>query len=204
MMDAYNITRMDWDAIHELDQVIGKGNPYGAILARLTFSSSALTTQPILAFSKLSGMQDPLKQVETKVKTAFTRAYNKRAHKLPFADVVSGDGLFPLPCLSRRSRPYPVLPTRLPPCISCFSHKSLTKGRRAAAPTPDLEMSESVEDAEDAQINKGDAEEEEDDSPEASSMVKAKKPKAAAKGKGAPRSRPSSAGGQANKKAKRG
>jgi hypothetical protein len=144
-------------------------------------------------------MEDPLKQVETKVKTAFTRAYNKRAHMLPFADVVSGDG-----AVSLSTQPPLACSAHILSCLICFSRKSLTKGRRAAVPTPDLEMSESVEDAEDAQINKGDGDEEEEDSPEASSMVKAKKPKAAAKSKGAPRSRQSSAGGQANKKAKRG
>jgi hypothetical protein len=51
MMDAYNITRMDWDAIHELDQVDKKGDEDGANpVQTLTVLSLMFTAHPILAF----------------------------------------------------------------------------------------------------------------------------------------------------------
>ncbi|EGD83360.1 hypothetical protein PTSG_03969 [Salpingoeca rosetta] len=54
VMNAYNLTRADWDSLHELSQ--------------------------------LSGLPDPTKRLDTKTKTAFTRAYNSSAHMLPYAE----------------------------------------------------------------------------------------------------------------------
>eukprot|EP01147_Barroeca_monosierra_P001316 gene1316-3_t len=57
LMNSYNLTREDWDSLHDLSQ--------------------------------LRGMPDPLKRIDSKTKSAFTRTYNASAHLLPFAQVAS-------------------------------------------------------------------------------------------------------------------